>query len=177
VIDDLFPNWSPDRSRKLFGDKGYLSQPLAEQLLVTQGLQLITKLRKKMHNRLLTLSDKLLLRKRAITETINDQLKNIWKTRAFPSSESHQLPGQPGRRAHRLLPSAQEAFSWVATPRSFRGVAYPELTLIPFSVLSICPAQKPGRSGNKMVDTNGDSFLQKWNMFVRKVLALLYHIL
>jgi Transposase DDE domain len=62
---------------KLFGDKGYLSQPLAEQLLVTQGLQLITKLRKKMQNRLLELSDKLLLRKRAIIETINDQLKNI----------------------------------------------------------------------------------------------------
>ena len=61
----------------LFGDKGYLSQPLAEQLLVTQGLRIITKLRKKMRNRLLTLSDKLLLRKRAIIETINDQLKNI----------------------------------------------------------------------------------------------------
>lgn len=62
---------------KLFGDKGYLSQPLAQQLLVTQGLHLITKLRKKMHNRLLEMSDKLLLRKRAIIETINDQLKNI----------------------------------------------------------------------------------------------------
>lgn len=62
---------------KLFGDKGYLSQPLAEQLLVTQGVHLITKLRKKMQNRLLTLSDKLLLRKRAIIETINAQLKNI----------------------------------------------------------------------------------------------------
>ena len=64
---------------KLFGDKGYLSQPLAEHLLVTQGLQLITKLRKKMHNRLLAVSDKLLLRKRAIMETINDQLKNIYQ--------------------------------------------------------------------------------------------------
>jgi len=62
---------------KLFGDKGYLSQPLAQQLLVTQGLQLITKLRKKMHNRLLEWSDKLLLRKRTIIETITDQLKNI----------------------------------------------------------------------------------------------------
>ncbi len=62
---------------KLKGSKGYLSQPLAEQLLVTQGLALITKLRKNMRNRLLTLSDKLLLRKRAIIETINDQLKNI----------------------------------------------------------------------------------------------------
>lgn len=62
---------------KLFADKGYLSQPLLEQLLVTQGLHLITKLRKRMRNRLLELSDKLLLRKRAIIETINDQLKNI----------------------------------------------------------------------------------------------------
>src|SRR5947208_776100 len=62
---------------KLFGDKGYLSQPLAEHLLVTQGLQLITKLRKRMRNRLLDWSDKLLLRKRAIIETITDQLKNI----------------------------------------------------------------------------------------------------
>jgi Transposase DDE domain len=62
---------------KLKGDKGYLSQPLARQLLVTHGLQLITKLRTKMHNRLLDWSDKLLLRKRAIIETITDQLKNI----------------------------------------------------------------------------------------------------
>src|SRR5512135_1020552 len=62
---------------KLFGDKGYLSQPLAQQLLVTHGLHLITKLRKRMHNRLLDWSDKLLLRKRAIIETITDQLKNI----------------------------------------------------------------------------------------------------
>jgi hypothetical protein len=51
--------------------------PTVQQLLVTQGLQLITKLRKKMHNRLLDWSDKLLLRKRAIIETITDQLKNI----------------------------------------------------------------------------------------------------
>ena len=62
---------------KLFGDKGYLSQPLAQQLLVAQGLHEVTKLRKKMHNRLLDWSDKLLLRKRAIIETITDQLKNI----------------------------------------------------------------------------------------------------
>ena len=61
---------------KLFGDKGYLSKPLFEQLFA-QGLQLITKLRKNMKNQLMPLSDKLLLRKRALIETINDQLKNI----------------------------------------------------------------------------------------------------
>ena len=62
---------------KLFGDKGYISHALAEQLLLTQGLQLITKLRKNMRNILMPLADKLLLRKRAIIEIINDQLKNI----------------------------------------------------------------------------------------------------
>ena len=61
---------------KLFGDRGYISQQLFETLL-EQDLQLITKLRKGMKNKLLPLADKLLLRKRALIETINDQLKNI----------------------------------------------------------------------------------------------------
>jgi hypothetical protein len=62
---------------KLFGDRGYISQALAEEMFVRQGLHLITKLRKNMRGRLLAMTDKLLLRKRAIIETIIDQLKNI----------------------------------------------------------------------------------------------------
>jgi hypothetical protein len=62
---------------RLFGDKGYISAPLAEHLLVIHGLRLITKLRKNMRNQLLHLTDRLLLRKRALIETIIDQLKNI----------------------------------------------------------------------------------------------------
>jgi hypothetical protein len=62
---------------KLFGDRGYISRKLFEQLWQDFHLQLITKLRKNMKNRLMTISDKLLLRKRALIETINDQLKNI----------------------------------------------------------------------------------------------------
>jgi hypothetical protein len=61
---------------KLFGDKGYISQPLFDQLL-RQDVQLITALRKNMKNRLMSLADRLLLRKRALIETVNDQLKNI----------------------------------------------------------------------------------------------------
>lgn len=61
---------------KLFGDKGYISQALFDELFA-HGLQLITSIRKNMKPRLLPLMDKLLLRKRAIIETINDQLKNI----------------------------------------------------------------------------------------------------
>lgn len=60
---------------KVFGDKGYLSQSLFDVLL-KQGLQLITHVRKNMKNRLMLMCDKWLLRKRYIIETINDQLKN-----------------------------------------------------------------------------------------------------
>jgi Transposase DDE domain len=61
---------------KLFGDMAYLSQPVFEQLM-QQGIQLITKLKANMKNKLMLMTDKLLLRKRSIIETINDQLKNI----------------------------------------------------------------------------------------------------
>jgi hypothetical protein len=61
---------------KLFGDKGYISQSLFETLYDEQ-LQLVTKLRKKMKNRLMLIFDKLMLRKRAIIESVIDQLKNI----------------------------------------------------------------------------------------------------
>jgi IS5 family transposase len=113
---------------KLFGDTGYLSQPLAQQLLVTHGLQLITKLRKKMHNRLLDWSDRLLLRKRAITRTITDQLKNISQIEHSRPLQPHQLLSQSDRRPHCLLPSAQKALARGATPHSRAGIAYPELT-------------------------------------------------
>ena len=59
------------------GDTGSISQLLAERLLLEQGLRLSTKLRKNMRNRLMPLSDKLLLRKRALIETFNDQLTNV----------------------------------------------------------------------------------------------------
>jgi Transposase DDE domain len=61
---------------KLFGDRGYISHPLFTQLWA-QGVQLITRLKKKMQPRLLPLLDKILLRKRTLIETVNDQLKNI----------------------------------------------------------------------------------------------------
>jgi hypothetical protein len=63
---------------KVFGDKGYISQPLFELLRKTLGILLITKFKSNTKNRLpMTLSDRLLLRKRAIVESVIDQLKNI----------------------------------------------------------------------------------------------------
>ncbi len=61
---------------KLFADKGYISQRLFDELFA-HGLQLVTSVRKNMQNRLMPIADKLILRKRSIIETINDQLKNI----------------------------------------------------------------------------------------------------
>jgi len=61
---------------KLFGDRGYISQTLFQTLFV-DGIHLITKIRKNMKNSLMNINDKILLRKRALIETINDELKNI----------------------------------------------------------------------------------------------------
>ena len=61
---------------KLFGDKGYISQELFK-LLFGDGIQLVTRIKRNMKNKLMPVFDKLMLRKRAIIETIHDQLKNI----------------------------------------------------------------------------------------------------
>jgi transposase len=61
---------------KLIGDKGYVSQPLFEALY-GEGVQLVTKLKRGMKNRLMPFFDKIMLRKRAVIESVMDQLKNI----------------------------------------------------------------------------------------------------
>lgn len=62
---------------KVLGDRGYVSQKLALQLWQDSGIQRITKLKRNMKNRLMRLADKLLLRRRAVIESVIDQLKNI----------------------------------------------------------------------------------------------------
>jgi transposase len=62
---------------KVFADRGYVSQALFEQLLTTCGIELFAKPKRNMQPRLMRLTDKLLARKRAIIESIIDQLKNI----------------------------------------------------------------------------------------------------
>lgn len=77
-VDDRTPveDMAKNIFGKLFGDKGYISQELTENLQ-QQGVQLITGIKKNMKNKLMLMIDKILLRKRSIIETINDQLKNI----------------------------------------------------------------------------------------------------
>ncbi|SDI16114.1 Transposase DDE domain-containing protein [Nitrosomonas sp. Nm132] len=73
---DPVPELAHSLFGKLFGDLGYISPPLFEQLW-EQGVLLVTKVRKNMKNKLLPSFDKLLLRKRSVIETVNDQLKNF----------------------------------------------------------------------------------------------------
>lgn len=61
---------------KLVADKGYIGKELFQRLFVN-GIQLITKLKNNMKGTLMSVSDKVLLRKRAIIETVNDEHKNI----------------------------------------------------------------------------------------------------
>lgn len=76
-VDDRKPvsNMVKNIFGKLFGDKGYLSSALSEQLR-SKGISLITTVRKNMKNKFMPLLDQILLRKRFIIETINDKLKN-----------------------------------------------------------------------------------------------------
>jgi hypothetical protein len=77
-VDDRkqVPHFAKRLSGKLFGDRGYISKDLFTQLW-EQGLQFITKIKKNMKNKLMPMLDKILLRKRSLIETVNDQLKNI----------------------------------------------------------------------------------------------------
>jgi Transposase DDE domain len=71
-VDDL----TKDILGKCMADKGYISQALFEKLL-QRGLQLVTSVKKNMKNKMMPMIDKILLRKRSLIETVNDQLKNV----------------------------------------------------------------------------------------------------
>lgn len=79
-VDDREPlknkNFHSSIFGKLFGDKGYIGKNLFEQLFI-DGVHLITKIRKNMKNSLMHVNDKIFLKKRALIESVNDELKNI----------------------------------------------------------------------------------------------------
>jgi len=78
-VDDRFPlkekKFHDKIFGRIFGDKGYIGKDLFDKLFV-DGIHLITKVRKNMKKKAMDFNDKVLLRKRAIIETINDVLKN-----------------------------------------------------------------------------------------------------
>jgi len=72
MLDSVLKNVSG----KLYADKGYISKKLFDHLFKKEII-LITALKKNMKNKLTSLMDKILLRKRSVIETVNDQLKNL----------------------------------------------------------------------------------------------------
>lgn len=82
---------------KLYGDKGYLSKELTHILFI-DGLHLVTNIRNNMKNCLMELKDKIMLRKRSVIETINDELKNMCQVehsrhRSFGNFITNMLSG------------------------------------------------------------------------------------
>jgi Transposase DDE domain. len=79
-IDDRYPlsmeSFIRNVSGKLYADRGYVSQKLAEILFV-DGIHFVAKMRNNMKGGELPLQDRLMLRKRAVIESVNDELKNI----------------------------------------------------------------------------------------------------
>ena len=79
-VDDrdemVFNRLSNNVFGKLFADKGYISQGLFDRLF-NDGINIVTGLRCNMKNKLMPLYDKIMLRKRSVIETINDELKNV----------------------------------------------------------------------------------------------------
>ena len=79
-VDDcnemVFNIFGKNLFRKLYADKGYISQGLIEKLWF-HDIHIVTGLRSNMKNKLMTVWDKLMLRKQSIIETINEILKNV----------------------------------------------------------------------------------------------------
>jgi len=76
---------------KLFGDKGYVSKLLSD-LLWGNGIQMAAKPKKNMKGVNIAQKDRILLRKRALMECANDELKNICKLQAHKTQVCQQLP-------------------------------------------------------------------------------------
>tara|TARA_B100002003_G_C13672217_1_gene340305 strand:- start:16 stop:498 length:483 start_codon:yes stop_codon:yes gene_type:complete len=100
-VDDREPlksdNFHKKIMGKLYGDKGYIGKDLFEKLFV-DGVHLVTKIRKNMKNNLMHTYDKVMLKKRAIIETVNDELKNMCQIehtrhRSFDNFLSNLLSG------------------------------------------------------------------------------------
>ena len=91
---------------KLYGDKGYLVKQAVFEQLFHSGVQLITKIKRNMKNKLMSTFDKLMLRKRSVIECVNDSLKNICQ---IQHSRHRSISGfiinlYSGLAAYHLLP-------------------------------------------------------------------------
>jgi hypothetical protein len=75
--ENLLMSLCKDLFGKLYGDKGYLVKQSVFEKLFFDGVQLITKIKRNMKNKLMSVYDKIMLRKRSVIECVMDSLKNI----------------------------------------------------------------------------------------------------
>ena len=119
--DQPVPTLAKSLWGRLFGDKGYLDKALFDELY-KGGVKLVTQIRKNMKNKLMGLEEKLLLRKRSLIETVNDQLKNVCQIEhARHRKPSHFLvhllaglaasANQPTKPSLNLNPAEQDALA------------------------------------------------------------------
>jgi len=121
-VDDRFPlkqqKFIDKIFGKIYGDKGYIGKDLFDKLFVN-GIHLITKVRKNMKKKAMDFMDRVILRKRAIIESVNDLLKNSCQIehsrhRSFENFISNMLsamvaysflPKKPSIKIDRFLPN------------------------------------------------------------------------
>lgn len=79
-VDDrnekVFNEFNKNLFGKLYADKGYISKELFDSPW-NNGTHIITGLRSNMKNKLMSAMDKIMLIKRSVIETINDEIKNV----------------------------------------------------------------------------------------------------
>ena len=73
--EEVLMNITKDLFGKMFGDKGYIVNKDIFEKLYFKGIQIITKIRKNMKNKLMQLEDKLMLKHRGLIETVIGVLK------------------------------------------------------------------------------------------------------
>jgi hypothetical protein len=100
---------------KLFGDRGYISKKLFEQLY-EEGIQLVTRLKVRMKNMLMDPVDKALLFKRGIIESVNNKLKfqcqiEHHRNRSIPHFMINLLSGLVAYSLNPVKPTIKEVFN------------------------------------------------------------------
>jgi len=73
-------------------------------MLFVDDVHLVTKIRKNMKNSLMNLYDKIMLRKRSVIETVNDELKNVCQI----EHTRHRSIDMAGLIAYNLMPKKPE---------------------------------------------------------------------
>ena len=143
------PALTRDLIGKLFGDKGYIGQKLAEDLL-RRGLTLFTRVRRNMKSLPLSLQDKALLNARNMAETIIGHIKEFSSLNLSKHRSVNQRLRSHHRGHHRLPDQPVQAQAQSSAPLSARNnsLKKPLIGVIPqLREMSKKPLARAGMEG------------------------------